>query len=92
MEMDDFYECLNATWKYGYEKEYFWVSGVTLLVIGIIGFIGNILSLLVLSRAEFRGIVFYNIMIELICFDTIYILSNSAVSYTHLTLPTILRV
>ena len=76
----DIYECLNATWKYGYEKEYFWVSGVTLLVIGIIGLIGNLLSLLVLCRAEFRGVVFYNIMIELICFDTIYILSNSVIS------------
>ena len=41
-DMDSLYECLKSPTKYGYEVEYFWISGVALVFVGFLGFIGNI--------------------------------------------------
>ena len=76
--MESFYECLKAEdrWnKYGYEVEYFWVSGVILVFVGFFGFVGNITTLIVLCKKDFRKKVFYNLLIELACFDLLSILS-----------------
>ena len=73
--MDSLYECLKSPNKYGYEAVYFWVSGVALVSVGFLGLIGNIFNLIVLSRKRFRKRVFYNLLIELTCFDILVILS-----------------
>ena len=73
--MDSLYDCLESPTKYGYEVEYFWISGVALVSVGFLGLIGNILSLIVLCQKTFRRRVFYNLLIELTCFDILFILS-----------------
>ena len=84
--MEAYYECLKSSSKYGYEVEYFWVSGVALSLVGFLGLIGNILSLVVLCRKTFRKMVFYNLLIELTCFDIIFIVSYGIhVAYISIT-------
>ena len=34
------------------EKAWFWLEGVSLFVVGILGFLGNILAILILVRSE----------------------------------------
>ena len=70
-----FYECLSASWKHGYEKEYFWLSGVLLSIVAIIGFIGNIINIVVLCQPELRQKVFYKLLVVLAIFDSIFIIS-----------------
>ena len=77
-EMESFYACLKAAdqWnKYGYEVEFFWLSGVILVFVGFFGFAGNIATLFVLGQKKFRNKVFYNLLIELACFDILSIVS-----------------
>ena len=82
---DSFFECRNATWKSGHVKEYFWISGVMLVSVGVLGVVGNVLNLLVLLQKEFRGQVFYNLLVALACFDIMFILSYStSVGYQSL--------
>ena len=73
--MDSVYDCLEAWWKYGYEIEYFWISGVLLVCVGIFGLLGNIANLVVLCQVELRRKVFYKLLILLASFDIVYILS-----------------
>ena len=68
-------DCLEYEGKYGYEMEYFWVSGVFLVMLGFLGLIGNILNLTILFRSTFRKDVIYQLLIVLSLFDTIYIFS-----------------
>ena len=80
-----FYECRNATWKYGHVEEYFWVSGVMLVFAGVLGVVGNILNLIVLCQKQFRNQVFYNLLTALACFDISFILSfSTSVGYQSL--------
>ena len=72
--MDTLYDCLKASYKYGFEVEYFWISGVTLLLVGVFGVGGNILNLTVLFQEKFRKKVFYNLLIEMACFDILFII------------------
>ena len=67
-----YYDCLAVSWKYGYEKEYFWVSGILLGIVAIIGFIGNIINIVVLCQPELRQKVFYKLLVVLAIFDSIY--------------------
>ena len=55
--------------------EYFWVSGVLLVVFGFLGLIGNVLNLTILFRPILRKDVTYQLLIMLSLFDTIYIFS-----------------
>ena len=73
--MDVLYDCLKTPTKYGHEKEYFWISGVSLVFVGIVGLLGNLISLLVLCRKTFHRNVFYNLLITLTFFDITFIIS-----------------
>ena len=73
--MENLYECLKTPSKEGYEKEFFWISGVVLVIVGSVGLIGNSLSFLVLCRKQFRKKVFYNLLIILATFDSLFIVS-----------------
>ena len=77
INMESYYECLKSPSKYGYEVEYFWISGVALVSVGFLGFIANALSIIVLCRKNFRKHVFYNLLIELACFDILFISSDA---------------
>ena len=75
LKMETIYECLNATSKHGYEVEYFWVSGVTLVAVGVFGFTANIFNIIVLCRQRLRRRLFYNILAEMAIFDLLFILT-----------------
>ena len=73
--MSSFYDCLHKDLKYGYEKEYFWVSGVCLVVVGIFGFFGNLINFIILWRGKLRKNPFYQLLIALAFFDICFIVS-----------------
>ena len=70
-----FYDCLKAKDKHGYEIEIFWLSGILLIIVGVLGLIGNAINFTILCQAQLRKEVFYNLLLSLTCFDTIFILS-----------------
>lgn len=69
MTIKDLYQCLNGTNKYGYEIEYFWISGVFLVFVGFLGLFGNLLSLVVLFQATFRKETFYRLLVTMTFVD-----------------------
>eukprot|EP00095_Tigriopus_kingsejongensis_P002978 maker-scaffold267_size230776-snap-gene-1.27 protein:Tk02978 transcript:maker-scaffold267_size230776-snap-gene-1.27-mRNA-1 annotation:"fmrfamide receptor-like isoform x1" len=66
----------------------FWIQGILLCVVGIIGIIGNTVSIVVLSRPEMLS-VFNQILVVMTAFDTVYLLTSIAefsfVESFHLT-------
>ncbi|XP_059087453.1 FMRFamide receptor-like [Tigriopus californicus] len=58
----------------------FWCDGVLLVIIGLGGFVGNLMALVVLSRPKLRD-VFHQLLLALACFDILYIICGG-VSYT----------
>jgi len=58
----------------------FWCDGVLVVVVGLIGFVGNLLSLFVLSRPSLRD-VFHQLLFALACFDILYIVCGG-INYT----------
>ena len=70
-----YYDCLADPDKYGYEIEYFWVSGVLLSIVGVMGLAGNVVNLIVLCQHELRQKVFYKLLAVLSFFDTIFIIA-----------------
>ena len=73
--MESIYACLKAQYKHGHEKEFFWVSGVLLVCIGMLGVAGNILNLVVLFHEELRRKTFYQLLIMLAFFDLLFLAS-----------------
>jgi neuropeptide Y receptor type 1 len=72
-------------WENGYQDLFFWLSGVLLVVVGILGIVGNLLNLIVLCKSPLRSQVFYNLLAWLALFDIIFIASHgSRVGYESL--------
>ena len=66
---------------YIYKQSWFFrFDGLLVSVVGIIGFVGNSLALLVLSRPSLRD-VFHQLLFALACFDILYIVCGG-VNYT----------
>lgn len=57
-----------------------WFDGVFLSLIGVIGLVGNLMALIVLSRPKLRD-VFHNLLFALACVDLLYIICGG-VNYT----------
>lgn len=53
----------------------FWLSGILLNVIGMIGAVGNIISITILSRPQMRSSINY-LLIGLACCDTVLIITS----------------
>ena len=76
MGIQELYNCLDPYHKYGYEIEYFWISGIVVTLIGVLGLIANILNLAVLFRPNFRKKSCYQLLITMALFDILFILSS----------------
>jgi len=57
-----------------------WCDGLLVSIVGTIGFVGNTLALIVLSRPSLRD-VFHQLLFALACFDTLYIVCGG-INYT----------
>lgn len=57
-----------------------WCSGVLVSSVGLIGFVGNTLALIVLSRPSLRD-VFHQLLFALACFDILFIICGG-INYT----------
>lgn len=54
----------------------YWFDGVLVSVIAVVGFVGNLLAIIVLSRPKLRD-VFHQLLLALACFDILYIVCGS---------------
>lgn len=74
MSIDESYECLKNPNLYGYEIEYFWISGVALACVECFGLIGNICNIMILILPSFRKMTFYQLFIVMAFVDIDFIL------------------
>ena len=58
----------------------FWCDGVLVSVVAVVGFVGNLMALVVLSRPKLRD-VFHQLLFALACFDILYIVCGG-INYT----------
>lgn len=71
-------ETIHKCWEYdnqGYEAFDFYMSGIVLNCVGIVGLLGNILSMIILSRPHMRSSINY-LLIGLARSDTILIITS----------------
>jgi len=69
-----FYDCRYTTMS-DFEKQKFWISGIILVIFGAVGVLGNSFTIAVLCQQRMRKNTFYNLLVILACFDTLYILT-----------------
>lgn len=62
-------------WDNPYRNEFYWVSGILLIITGVFGLIGNLINLFVLIKTDLRKVVFYKLLASLACYDVVFILS-----------------
>ena len=73
-------EChYGSVWRRGREAEFFWVSGIALVLVGTVGLVGNLLTLLVLCRSDLRKKTFFKLLIVLALFDLLFIISYGTI-------------
>ena len=65
-------ECGYLTNTSTFQNYRYYFGGVLVSIFGIIGIIGNILTLSVLTKPKFKG-CFYKLLFALACYDTIFI-------------------
>lgn len=53
----------------------FWVCGICLNIVGVLGVIGNVISMIILSRPQMRSSINY-LLIGLACCDTVLIITS----------------
>ena len=73
------FQYCSVSWKHGYDREFFWISGVLLLIVGTIGIFGNIFSIVILCQNRMRKTTFFNLLLVLCCFDILFLLSYGSV-------------
>ena len=57
----------------------FWLSGVALVLVGGVGLVGNVLTLLVLIKSHLRKKPFFKLLITLALYDLLFIVSYGTI-------------
>ena len=48
-------DCDQVNWKHGYEEEYFWISGIFLVIVGTSGLVsGNTFTMVIFCQQKMR--------------------------------------
>ena len=68
-----------SVWRKGREAEFFWLSGVALVLVGGVGLVGNVLTLLVFIKSHLRKKPFFKLLITLALYDLLFIVSYGTI-------------
>ena len=68
-------EDIDNFWSFE-DDAYYWIDGVVLCIISIIGLLLNIVGIFILSRHQSMRNVFNNLLISLFFFDSTYIIAT----------------
>ena len=61
----------------------FWIHGVIISLIAIIGLIGNATNLIILTQSNLKRKLFFKLLMTLACFETAYLLSWAPFLASH---------
>ena len=57
------YDCDQVNIKHGYDEEYFWISGILLVIVGTSGLVsGNTFTMVIFCQRQMRKNLFYNLL------------------------------